>query len=681
MSMSNGLRRAAALHAQGNIAAARAEAEATLSTQPNDPVALQFAGVLCCQSGEIGRGAELLARAVALDPSDDIARLNLARALIDLGKLEEAEACCAPDGSKPPTRDLQRIHGEILKAQGRFGDAVDAYRQLVDAQPDDFESWNNLGNALHELGDSDGALAALDRARKIRPAASIVHLNLGRVLAGLGRDEDSLWMFGEAGRLAPGDSLPFLELGQTLNRLDRPAEALPYLGTAARLDPRNPEIFVAIGTSFTSLEERAQAEQAFRLAVKVAPGFAAGYVNLGIALEQANKLDELDALLRQAQAEGVAGGEIDYLRAVALRREGKLEEALALASSTAPGAVDAAVRAHFVGQVADRLDEVQTAVHAFEEMNLAAARSPSGAKFDGTEYAREVQRTTELTTPEFYAGWPKAAVPSEPPAPVFLLGFPRSGTTLLDTILMGHPGAHVLEELPILAHVEEGLGPFTGLAQIQEAEVASLRDRYFEKLRELSPPAAGALVIDKNPLAMLRAPLIHRLFPDAKIVFALRHPCDVVLSCFMQNFKVTKATASFLDLGNAARFYDSVMAYWQKCREIFPLDVHTLRYEAMVADTEAEIRPLLEFLGLAWDERILDHRRTAAERGYIRTPSYAQVTEGIYSRATGRWERYRQHIQPILPVLAPWVERFGYEALIETPEWSRHHDGLQPADR
>jgi hypothetical protein len=160
---------------------------------------------------------------------------------------------------------------------------------------------------------------------------------------------------------------------------------------------------------------------------------------------------------------------------------------------------------------------------------------------------------------------------------------------------------------------------------------------------------------------MIRAPLIQRIFPDAKVILTLRHPCDVVLSCFMQNFKVTEAMASFLDLTNASLTYDRIFGYWAKCTELLPLQVHEVRYEAMVADLEAEVRPLLQFLGLSWNNEILDHQRTAVERGYIRTPSYAQVTERLYERASGRWTRYRSQMEHVLPILAPWAERLGYD--------------------
>jgi Sulfotransferase family len=137
-----------------------------------------------------------------------------------------------------------------------------------------------------------------------------------------------------------------------------------------------------------------------------------------------------------------------------------------------------------------------------------------------------------------------------------------------------------------------------------------------------------------------------------------------VLSCWMQNFRITRAMASFLTLESAARMYDAAMSHWQRCREVMPLRVHTIRYEEMVEDLEGQLRPLLGFLDLAWDPSLTDHQATARDRGYIRTPSYSQVTEAIYRRSKGRWESYRDHFSPeALGLLAPWVREWGYDPI------------------
>jgi hypothetical protein len=262
-------------------------------------------------------------------------------------------------------------------------------------------------------------------------------------------------------------------------------------------------------------------------------------------------------------------------------------------------------------------------------------------------------------TPAWVRSW-SPLEPGERTAPVFLVGFPRSGTTLLDTVLMGHPGVLVLEEEPILERVGAELGGMERLAGLAAAEAESLRTLYFDEVDKLLPEAPAHIVIDKLPLNLLAIPLIHRLFPDARIVFAQRHPCDVVLSCFIESFAINDAMANFLDLGDAARLYDLVLTFWQRCRDGLPLAVHDVRYESLVADLEGEARPLLDFLGLPWHDAVLDHQRTARARGTILTPSYSQVIRPLYREAIGRWQRYREQMAPALPLLAPWAAQLGY---------------------
>lgn len=654
--------RFAAAHAaftRGDLITARSHGEEILRSQPANPQVHQLLGVVACQAGDLDRGATHFRK--ALENGGDTAdnRLNLAKTLVSLGRLDEAQALCdnPVHGADP---DLQRMRAEILKARGQAADAVWAYEGVVAARPDDFEAWNNLGNARHAQGDLEGALTALQQARALRPDSALAHINMARVLLSLDRHQDACLVFERAAVLDPKDPTPLLELGRALTALGHAQAALPPLGSAARLNSSDPEIFVAIGIAFTDLANLAQAEQSYRFAIKAAPRFGPAYLNLGILIERDNRIEALDALIAEADQAGVGGDEIAWLRALSHQRRGELDQALALARSITSDALDRVMVEHFIGQLADRLGRTDEAAAAFEAMNRAAALSPLGMSVDRGAYQRDIERITAQTTAGWFAGWSKAESIAQPPAPAFLVGFPRSGTTLLDTILMGHSKVHVLEEVPILEQLAGELGAFTRLADLGTDEIADLRARYFAELDKVSPPPSGALVIDKNPLSMLRVPLIHRLFPDAKIILAMRHPADVVLSCYMQNFKPTEAMASFLDLTNASRTYDRIFQYWETCRSIFPLDVHMLRYEDMVADTEGAVRPLFAFLGLDWEAATLNHQQTAARRGTIRTPSYAQVTERIYASASGRWSRYREPMKYALPMLAPWAERYGY---------------------
>lgn len=652
------MRAAYAAYQNGDLKGALIQAEAVLKALPRDNNVLQFAGVVAAQSGNLEKAAEYLRKAIANGGDNDDNRINLAKVLAELGEWNEAVSLCRPSNGSP-SPDLQRLEADLLKAQGRPNEAVWAYERIVHEQPENFDAWNNLGNARHESGDLDASLDAFHRARQIDPKSSIVHTNLARVLISKDRYEDACMMFEQAAILAPGDPGPLLELGKTLTSLGHSEAGLRALGDAARLNPKDPAIFVAIGQAFTDLSQQLQAERALKFAMQADPLNPSAYLNLGILFEKANRVDELNALLSEADRVGL-GASVDYLRALQLIRAGDHEGAFTLVNGLQAGAVDESTLAQLRGQLLDKLGRIDEAYYAFEDMNRAAANTPLGLGIDRSTYQRAIDRLNARTTIEWVKSWRDAGAIAANQSPVFLIGFPRSGTTLLDTILMGHSDTQVYEEVPVLENLSASIGGLDRIATLGTAEITDLRNRYFAELGKHAAIQPGKMVIDKNPLSMIRMPLIHRLFPDAKIIFAMRHPCDVVLSCYMQNFKPTEAMSSFLDLANASRTYDRIFAYWEHCCEVLPLNVHMLRYEDMVADVESEMRSLFDFLGLEWQASVLDHQKTAKERGYIRTPSYAQVTEKIYSSASGRWQRYRQYMNEVLPILRPWADRFGY---------------------
>lgn len=649
---------------KGEFAAALTFGEQLIASAPRDYRLDHLVGVIACQAGNPRRGAELLRRALSARPGEGEIAFNLARALADTGDVQGALALCEAMPGEPR---LERLRPDLVKRSGDMDAAIALYRRQTTENPGDAEAWNNLGTSLLSRGQAGDALAALAEARRLVPGNVAVLRNLSRALQLAGREQEALDTLRDAHELSPEDTGVRLDVGQALINLLRPREAIAVLAETAQLDGGNAAIYSAIGLAYAALAEFDKAEEAYFHALSIDPGHAPALLNLGVLLEQSNRTDKLRELLAGAEARGAAGDEMAMLRALVLRREDRFEEALAELRTITTDAVDETMLAQTIAQLADRTGDAALAFDSFRRMNEAAARTPAGRAFDGTGHRRFVEGMAQVVTPEWVAGWQPAPA-SDLPSPAFLVGFPRSGTTLLDTALLGHSGIHVLEEEPVLRQVGDEAGPLEGLGQLGPDRLEELRFRYFEEVAKIAPAAGGKLILDKMPLSTLRGPLIARLFPEAPIIFALRHPCDAVLSCFMQNFRVNQAMASFLTLENAARFYDATMSYWMQCRELLPLKVHEVRYEDLVEDREAVLRPLVEFLGLPWEDSVLRHEETAMSRGYIRTPSYAQVTEGIYRRASGRWERYRAQMAPVLDILAPWAIRFGYgDPRVEEP--------------
>jgi Flp pilus assembly protein TadD len=604
-------------------------------------------------------GAEVAGEAALREAPDDLAvRAALANLRAMKGDLEGAEALCTVDSP-----DLLRLKGWLLQERQRPDEAALCYERIVAADPGDWEIWNNLGNARRSAGDLEGAIEALGRARQLRPGLAPIQRNYALSLAAAGRLEESVEPYAAAARLEPGDSAAQLELGKLLRHLGRNAEAVEPLRRAAELARGESEPELELGRALAGLGELASAEAAYRRALAIEPRNALAWLELGILLERGNRLEGLAPLLDEAEAEGVPADDLAYLHALRLREQARFAEALELALRS-PESAEPERRALLIGKLADRTGDAETAFDAFGELNRIAAGNPAAARADPEGYRRRVEALTELISPGWFESW-SPLKRGDRPAPVFLVGFPRSGTTLLDTVLMGHPAVEVLEEEPILEPVSAKLGGFERLPGLGQAEADSLRSLYFAGLDRLVPEAAGKTVIDKLPLNLLAAPLIHRLFPDARFLFAQRHPCDVVLSCFMQSFEINDAMANFLDLDDSARLYDLALAFWQRCREVLPLDAHVVRYEMLVEDLEAEAKAVLDFLGLPWDPAVLDHRRTAKARGTISTPSYSQVIRPIYRDASGRWERYRTQMEPVMPILAPWALSLGYGDILQ----------------
>jgi len=364
------------------------------------------------------------------------------------------------------------------------------------------------------------------------------------------------------------------------------------------------------------------------------------------------------SLVTLAQKSDYSDLEINYAQALEAKLEGLFEEALALAqASSIPG--DPTRAFALTAALADRLG------HAEQAMAAAIARSaavPDRARWikRGEEYRAQLGHLLQAMTPEWVEGWPKDR-PSARSAPTFLVGFPRSGTTLLDTFLSGHRSIEVVEEKNMLDLAGRALGNQENLHQVDAATLAHARSVYFSALdQHLSGDGKPRIIIDKLPLAMTGVPIIKRLFPDAKIIFAMRHPADCVLSSFLQAFRLNDGMANFLDLEDAARLYDVAMQVWTRGSDLFSVDSHTLVYEELVSDPEGALRPLIVWLGLEWQSDLLDHRSTAASRGVVVTPSYDQVTQPLYHRAAGRWRNYSVYLEPVRGLIEPWAICHGY---------------------
>jgi len=527
--------------------------------------------------------------------------------------------------------DIHRLMSEASQAFGR-GDlqrAAEHAAEVLKLAPDNPDALHLMGLCLLQAGDARRA-AALIRTASLRK---------------------------------PGDPQLFHNLGVASAEAGDATGALSAFTRAAMLDPSHAESRFNLGVLSEAIGDTGGAERAFRDTLLLAPKHSAAMASLAVQLEQRSALDEAGrwnaAALQAAPEEPLANltaAQLDLRAGRAADAVPRLEKLLAGDHLTLRNRALAAGR---LGAAFDRLGEPGQAWPQFLAAKAALQKLPQPEDQVGVYSLAAAARMAHHT---------QALLERVPvatgPAPVFLVGFPRSGTTLLDQVLSGHPGAAVLEEQDTLLEVlqanvldDADLKRFIGL---DAAGLEPWRRNYWQRVSEFMPGRdPKALFVDKMPLNSLFLPLMQRLFPAAKFLFALRDPRDVVLSCFMQSFDLNEAMRHFLSLEETARFYTAVMGVGGAAAERLGGCVHTIRYEQVVTDTEGEARRLLEFLELPWQPSVLDFQGTA-RRKRINTPSYSQVAEPIYTRAKERWRRYEDQLRPVLPMLEPFVKRFGY---------------------
>lgn len=439
--------------------------------------------------------------------------------------------------------------------------------------------------------------------------------------------------------------------------------------SALKLRPAYAQALNNLGNVLRDQSRHAEAKSTYYEALKVDPDMEAAFANLCNLLEVSNEIDELRAHLDNMSAgRKTSLPNLVLAQARLLRRERQYAEALALLAGLPLESLKPSVAGTVLalqGDLHDRMNEHARAFECFEQGKLLEAKVSRAFGADKAVYLNHLADESRQFDENRSAQWTRE--PSSSCQMVFLIGFPRSGTTLLDSILRSHSAIDVIEEKPMLSKAIETMEELAADVSIFDdrfdtAHLSALRKVYLEELslhRDKSRP--NAIIVDKLPLNISHGGLIRRLFPGAKFILALRDPRDCVLSCFMQPFMPNHAMANFLTLAGTANLYDQVMGIWQHYEQSLQLPTYRIHYEDIVADLPAAIQPMLSFLGLPWEPALTDFQKTAIQRGRINTPSYHQVVQPLYGRASGRWRNYRQQLESVLSTLDPWVDEFGYE--------------------
>mgnify|MGYP003668138160 FL=1 len=496
------------------------------------------------------------------------------------------------------------------------------------------------GESLEQDGRGPEGIALLREAAEIAPEEAEVWFCLGTMRIRQGLEEEGLADLKTALSLQ-ANLLPALTSAAAASyRLGHLTDAQSYYRQIVALDPNSADSLAALAAIAARQRNAGEARKMASRALALHPGNFSAEMAIG----RADLLDgdpdstcaRMNQLLARPELDNDARVAILDLRAEAL----------------------------------DTLDQTDAAFLDYASRNalLTQKFAPRMAREVSERYVDRARRLANSLSHQAPQAWQDTAGPDTAAAAagcrhIFLLSFPRSGTTLLEKVLSSHSAMLTLEEVDLLSDIAsewlDSDAQISALAQLAPEQAAQYRERYWQRVREATGAGLqGKTVLDKLPLHTLSLPVIAKLFPGARVLFAVRDPRDVVLSCFRRRFQINPAMFELLDIEGAARFYHEVMNLAEISRALLPLEVHEVRHEQVVERFEQTIRSVLQFIGLEWEPGML--RFTDALPADPRTPSDMQLRRGLNADGLGQWRRYGAKMTPVMAALEPWVQRYGY---------------------
>ena len=600
-------------HQAGHLPEAEVLYRQILSAEPNHPDALNFLGLLAHQVGKSEIAVELISKAINCRPEYVDAHSNLGVIFNDLGKLDKAVASFRQALILKP--DYAEIHsnlGNALRDQGKLDEAIAVFRQALILKPNYAETHFNLGNALKDQGKLDEAIAGFRQALILKPDYAEAHNNLGNALHDQGNPDEAIASFRQAFTVRPDFAGAHFNLGNALIDQGKLDEALTSFRQALALKPDYAEAHNSLGFIFKELGRMDDAIANFRKALSQKQDYVGAFKNLSLII----KFTEVDDVIHAMED--------------LYNKKGDMSDA------------DHIHLGFSLGKVFEDLKNYRKSFNFFLGANLLKRESYEYSMQNDRDLFERIKKTFSS---EFFAAHHGSG--NQDGTPVFILGMPRSGTTLVEQILASHPLVFGAGELMVLTDLVNDICTGEETAQFPECmldlgvdEFERMGSDYIEKIREYSNDVK--YLTDKMPNNFFRVGLIRTILPDAKVIHCIRDPMDTCFSIFKHEFTGTHMYAyDMTELGRYYNLYRDLMAHWEK---VLPGFMYTLRYEDMVEDQQDQTRSLLDFCGLPWDEACLNFHKTERR---VSTASLAQVRQPIYRDSIKLWQRHEKQLEPL----------------------------------
>ncbi len=636
----------------GHLAQAERICARILKKLPQHIESLYLLSSIAHRQGAFAQAADFIIRAIAVDGQNPLLYFNLGVLYNAQEKFPEAlQAYRQALALQPDYPQAWNNLGNLLCTTGEFDEGITSYLQAIRQKADYAQAWNNLGNALKSRGRVQEALAKYQEAVHLQPDFAAARLNLGDALQTLNRLDEAIEIHQQTIRLHPRYAAAYDGLALALLAAGEYTTATEYSRQAIALAPDQPVGYNNLALILKKQGDSCSARKHLKRAIELNPRYAEAFHNLGLSYLEEGRADKAVPLLRQAIALDADYVDAHYTLALAIRHHEPDEDMAQLAAllKRPQLADEQKISLNFaLGKACDDCKDFDRAFAYFETGNRLKR---STIPYDFKEDQRLFDEIKDIFNESFFASRKDCGKPAS--TPIFIVGMPRSGTSLVEQILASHPrvyGAGELQDLrltlfttlPILTQ-QNYPGAIIGLDQ---ADFTVLAEEYLRRTARYYQH--GALVTDKMPVNFLYIGMIRLMFPRARIIHCRRNPIDTCLSCYQQNFTgLQKFAYDLRELGQYYRLYQSLMSHWQ---QQLPGAIHDCDYESLVSNPEEQIRALLAYCELDWDDHCLsfyDTRRT------VNTASIAQVRRPIYKNSVSRWRNYEKYLSPLLEVLNP----------------------------
>lgn len=552
-------------------------------------------------------------------------------------------------------------------AKKNFSLAEDNLKKILDIDENNLKALFILGSVFIQTEQLDSAIDYLNKVNNIDPNIANVHNNLGIVYIKLKKFQDAKKFFNKTLEINPSHLDAYNSLGIVYAELGDLNQALFNVKKVLELNSNFVSAHNNLGLIYKKFEHFNEAETSFKKAIEIDFKFIESHYNLMELYEKGNQNDKLESIVNNFEKLFKANSITSLYRGHILYKKDLFLEAIkSLESFSIDNNINLEVdRINLLGKSYDKIGNINDAFLSFEKANLLN----TNLKIEGinkNNFLNEIKiRINYFKNIKIVEKLPKQSQNYQDP--VFMIGFPRSGTTLLDTILRSHPMIEVIEEKSSVKKIVNSLNKLTnnifeGFNNIKDVNIKEIRKNYFEDLLSyIDHHDKDFIYIDKLPLNIVYIAEILKIFPHAKFIISLRHPCDCILSCYMQNFKLNDSMSNFLNLKDTAVTYDLIMNLLKIYKSKFNFNFYEIKYENLISKFDNEIKNLLGFLELPWNDSVLEYQKTASERERIFTPSYDQVIKPLYLKSAGRWKKYENKLSNVYPILEPWIKEFKYE--------------------